>query len=120
MLHPIVRQLLSLSSHDPTPPPPPQDLVAWVTLGMYHVPQTENVPNTATVGTTQSFFLTPFNYHQEDPSLSSRDAIKVMPLDPMRPLEGARVNRHGMEIHRTCFGRKLDEALTVNSTFLFS
>ncbi|XP_012937905.1 putative amine oxidase [copper-containing] [Aplysia californica] len=97
-----------------------EDLVAWVTLGMYHIPQTENVPNTATVGTTQSFFLTPFNYFREDPSLASRDAVKVMPKNPARPLEGASVDRHGLRPYFKCHSEKVDERLNSNSTFLFS
>lgn len=54
-----------------------QDLVAWVTLGFYHIPHTEDVPNTPTVGTETSVLLLPFNYFPEDPSMGSRDAVRA-------------------------------------------
>lgn len=97
-----------------------QDIVAWITLGTYHIPQMENVPNTATVGTTQSFFLVPFNYFKEDPSLASRDSVKIMPRDPQRPLDGAVVDRHNMSQHFDCLSQRIDSSLLNNSTFLFS
>ncbi|RUS71846.1 hypothetical protein EGW08_020393 [Elysia chlorotica] len=97
-----------------------QDLVAWVTLGTYHIPQLENVPNTATVGTTQSFFLVPFNYHREDPSLASRDSVKVMPRDKSRPFDGAVVDRHNMTFHFNCRHQSIDQSLLTDSKFLFS
>ncbi|CAG5126198.1 unnamed protein product [Candidula unifasciata] len=97
-----------------------QDIVAWITLGNYHIPQMENVPNTATVGTTQSFFLVPFNYFKEDPSLASRDSVKIMPRDPQRPFEGAVVDRHNMTQFYNCHSQLIDRSLFSNSTFLFS
>ncbi|KAH9520283.1 hypothetical protein Btru_060424 [Bulinus truncatus] len=97
-----------------------QDLVAWITMGSYHIPQTENVPTTGTVGTGLSFFLVPFNYFSEDPSLASRDAVKVMPSDPQRPMAGAVVERHNMTLHYNCEAETIDLELTNNSTFLFS
>ncbi|CAL1533785.1 unnamed protein product [Lymnaea stagnalis] len=97
-----------------------KDIVAWITLGSYHIPQTENVPTTATVGTTQSFFLVPFNYFNEDPSLASRDAVKIMPLDPRSPNSGAAINRHNMSLFFDCETKRIDQRLSRNSTFLFS
>ncbi|GFN75269.1 amine oxidase [Plakobranchus ocellatus] len=97
-----------------------QDLVAWVTLGTYHIPQTENVPNTATVGTTQSFFLVPFNYHHEDPSLNSRDSVKIMPLDKSHPFSGAHVDRYNISLPFNCTHEQIDQDLLDDSRFLFS
>lgn len=97
-----------------------KDIVAWITLGSYHIPQTENVPTTGTVGTTQSFFLVPFNYFSEDPSLASRDAVKIMPRDPRSPNSGAVINRHNMSLYFNCETKKIDQRLSRNSTFLFS
>ncbi|XP_055876865.1 putative amine oxidase [copper-containing] [Biomphalaria glabrata] len=97
-----------------------QDLVAWVTMGSYHIPQTENVPTTGTVGTDLSFFMVPFNYFREDPSLSSRDAVKIMPLDAKSPLSGAAVERYNTTLHYDCLAKKIDSELLTNSTFLFS
>ncbi|KAM6134354.1 diamine oxidase [copper-containing]-like, partial [Pterocles gutturalis] len=59
-----------------------QDLVAWVTVGFLHVPHAEDVPNTATPGNTVGFFLRPFNFFDEDPSVASRDTLIVRPLNP--------------------------------------
>ncbi|NXF56459.1 AOC1 oxidase, partial [Oceanites oceanicus] len=59
-----------------------QDLVAWVTVGFLHVPHAEDVPNTATPGNAVGFFLRPFNFFDEDPSVASRSPVIVRPLDP--------------------------------------
>ncbi|NXA10095.1 AOC1 oxidase, partial [Sapayoa aenigma] len=59
-----------------------QDLVAWVTVGFLHVPHAEDVPNTATPGNAVGFFLRPFNFFNEDPSVASRAPVIVRPLDP--------------------------------------
>ncbi|KAM8810433.1 diamine oxidase [copper-containing] [Eudromia elegans] len=58
-----------------------QDLVAWVTVGFLHIPHAEDVPNTATPGNAVGFFLRPFNFFDEDPSVASRGAVIVRPLD---------------------------------------
>ncbi|XP_076465494.1 putative amine oxidase [copper-containing] [Babylonia areolata] len=79
-----------------------QDLVTWVTLGTYHIPHLENTPNTATVGTTLSLYLTPFNFFPSDPSMASRDAVRASPLDPNRPLEGAFIERYNSSTSLTC------------------
>ncbi|NXM89163.1 AOC1 oxidase, partial [Oenanthe oenanthe] len=63
-------------------PSVPQDLVAWVTVGFLHVPHAEDIPNTATPGNAVGFFLRPFNFFNEDPSVASRAAVIVRPLDP--------------------------------------
>ncbi|NWW41705.1 AOC1 oxidase, partial [Panurus biarmicus] len=59
-----------------------QDLVAWVTVGFLHVPHAEDIPNTATPGNAVGFFLRPFNFFDEDPSVASRAPVIVRPLDP--------------------------------------
>ncbi|XP_030122776.4 diamine oxidase [copper-containing] isoform X1 [Taeniopygia guttata] len=59
-----------------------QDLVAWVTVGFLHVPHAEDIPNTATPGNAVGFFLRPFNFFNEDPSVASRAPVIVRPLDP--------------------------------------
>ncbi|XP_019384234.1 PREDICTED: amiloride-sensitive amine oxidase [copper-containing] [Crocodylus porosus] len=59
-----------------------EDLVAWVTVGFLHIPHSEDVPNTATPGNAVGFFLRPFNFFDEDPSVASRSPIIVRPLDP--------------------------------------
>ncbi|XP_062610844.1 putative amine oxidase [copper-containing] [Saccostrea cucullata] len=56
-----------------------EDLVAWVTLRTYKVPSMESLPVFQTAGDLQSFFISPFNYYKEDPSITSRDALIVEP-----------------------------------------
>nr|XP_014348122.1 PREDICTED: amiloride-sensitive amine oxidase [copper-containing] [Latimeria chalumnae] len=58
-----------------------QDLVAWVTVGFLHIPHSEDIPNTATPGNGVGFFLRPFNFFDEDPSLASRSTVIVRPKD---------------------------------------
>ncbi|EJU01891.1 amine oxidase catalytic domain-containing protein [Dacryopinax primogenitus] len=53
------------------------DLVAWISVGTHHLPQTEDVPNTRTITATSSFFLTPLNYFDYDISIDSTNAILV-------------------------------------------
>lgn len=50
------------------------DLVAWVTVGLNHMPTYEDLPVTTTPGKTLSVLLSPFNYFKRDPSINSRDA----------------------------------------------
>ncbi|CAH1796504.1 unnamed protein product [Owenia fusiformis] len=57
-----------------------EDLVAWVSLGFQHVPNhSSDVPVTTTPGNIFSFYLKPFNYFDEDPSISSNDNVYVTP-----------------------------------------
>ena len=57
------------------------DLVAWVTLGMLHIPRTEDIPTVTTSTTTASFFIVPFNYYTEDPSMSNPDHVIIKPTE---------------------------------------
>ena len=52
-----------------------QDLVAWVSMGILHIPNTEDIPVTVTTGNRLSFFVRPYGYFQEDPSMSSTNAV---------------------------------------------
>lgn len=56
-----------------------EDLVAWVTIGMMHVMHSEDVPNTATPGNSASFYLRPFSYFDEDPSMGMYDGVVIKP-----------------------------------------
>ncbi len=62
-----------------------QDLVAWVTVGFLHIPHSEDIPNTATPGNSVGFFLRPFNFFDEDPSLASRSTVIVRPDEKGQP-----------------------------------
>eukprot|EP00075_Anas_platyrhynchos_P011987 XP_027301240.1 retina-specific copper amine oxidase isoform X2 [Anas platyrhynchos] len=52
-----------------------EDLVAWITAGFLHIPHSEDIPNTATVGNSVGFLLRPYNYYDLDPSIYSHDGI---------------------------------------------
>ncbi|XP_063780739.1 amiloride-sensitive amine oxidase [copper-containing]-like [Pseudophryne corroboree] len=58
-----------------------QDLVAWVTVGFLHIPHAEDIPNTSTPGNAVGFYLRPFNFFNEDPSVASRSTVIVRPTD---------------------------------------
>ncbi len=77
-----------------------QDLVAWVTLGSFHIPRTEDVPITTTPGNGLHFFILPYNFFPEDPSLASRDNIRVTPDGDSHNYEYA-----GVEKEVTCVPR---------------
>uniref|UniRef100_A0A8D1KS27 Amine oxidase n=1 Tax=Sus scrofa TaxID=9823 RepID=A0A8D1KS27_PIG len=52
-----------------------EDLVAWVTAGFLHIPHAEDIPNTVTVANSVGFFLRPYNFFDQDPSINSADSI---------------------------------------------
>ncbi|XP_018419989.1 PREDICTED: membrane primary amine oxidase-like isoform X2 [Nanorana parkeri] len=60
-----------------------QDLVAWITTGFLHIPHSEDIPNTVTAGNGVGFFLRPYNYFDEDPSVHSEDAVYFMPHEDL-------------------------------------
>lgn len=67
-----------------------QDLVAWVTTGSIHIPHSEDLPNTATASNTFGFFIRPFNYFDEDPSIASTDSVMITPSDG-----GSKIENYG-------------------------
>ncbi|CAC5426360.1 AOC1 [Mytilus coruscus] len=99
-----------------------EDLVAWITLGTQHIPHKENMPNTLTAGSQLSFYLIPYNYFDEDPSMRSPDSVRIVPKDPKRPTEGAIVERGSGYKRTVCIPTKskIDEFLAKNSTFIFT
>ncbi|XP_068775112.1 amine oxidase [copper-containing] 3 [Struthio camelus] len=52
-----------------------EDLVAWITTGFLHIPHSEDIPNTVTVGNSIGFLLRPYNYYDQDPSIYSHDGV---------------------------------------------
>ena len=52
-----------------------EDLVAWVSVGGLHIPNTEDIPLTNTLGSSYKFLIKPFGYFDEDPSLGSTSAV---------------------------------------------
>ncbi|XP_033749427.1 putative amine oxidase [copper-containing] [Pecten maximus] len=78
------------------------DLVAWVTLGLHHLPQMEDIPLISSIGKRPSFFLTPFNFHDSDPSMASRDAIRMSYDDTSGSDQTVRVENYGLPKEFTC------------------
>ncbi|XP_054893809.1 amiloride-sensitive amine oxidase [copper-containing] [Poeciliopsis prolifica] len=87
-----------------------QDLVAWVTVGFLHVPHSEDIPNTATPGNAVGFFLRPFNFFNEDPSLASKSTVIVRPGQDGKP----KVQRWTPEVVGHCV---TDKAFFYNGTY---
>lgn len=56
-----------------------KDLVAWITAGFLHIPHSEDIPNTVTVGNGGGVILRPHNYFDEDPSIHSPDGVYFEP-----------------------------------------
>ena len=54
-----------------------EDLVTWVTMGVHHVPHSEDLPTTSTPGREASFYLHPYNYFPICPSMYSRDGVFI-------------------------------------------
>ncbi|XP_066477625.1 amine oxidase [copper-containing] 3-like [Tiliqua scincoides] len=52
-----------------------EDLVAWITVGFLHIPHSEDIPNTVTLGNVIGFLLRPYNYYDDDPSMYSPDSV---------------------------------------------
>ena len=56
-----------------------EDIVAWVSIGSIQIPTSEDIPNVASAANTARFFLRPFNYFDEDPSIASTNAVIIRP-----------------------------------------
>ncbi|KAK0207087.1 copper amine oxidase [Desarmillaria ectypa] len=76
------------------------DLVAWVNVGMHHLPVSEDSPNTKTNVAASSFMLTPWNYFDSDPSMESSNAILLK--IPEKPGESFGYDDYGVKQEYTC------------------
>lgn len=72
-----------------------QDLVFWLTLGLHHIPHTEDLPVTPTTGNHLGAWFLPNNFFNECPSMGSRDAIFVDYKDHDNPELGLTLERNG-------------------------
>jgi len=65
-----------------------QDLVAWVSSGLYHIPISEDAPVTPTLYNHLGFLLVPFNYHDENAAMDMADLFQIdnenAPLPPVQ------------------------------------
>ena len=71
-------------------------------MGIHHIPHMEDLPVTPTVGLQLEFFLLPYNYYDEDPAISSRDATRIDPRDPKDLKQGLKINRYGRDDDAHC------------------
>ncbi|KIZ06096.1 hypothetical protein MNEG_1864 [Monoraphidium neglectum] len=62
-----------------------QDLVAWVSSGLYHIPISEDAPVTPTVYNHLGFMLVPFNYHNENAAMDMADRFQIDDQAPEEP-----------------------------------
>lgn len=62
-----------------------QDLVAWVTSGLYHIPTSEDAPVTPTLYNHLGFFLVPFNYHDENAATDMADMFQIDDSNSVTP-----------------------------------
>ncbi|WAR00588.1 AMO-like protein [Mya arenaria] len=83
-----------------------QDQVAWVTMGVHHIPHTEDLPVTSTVGLDLRFLLLPNNYFQEDPAMGSGDAVRIEPNNQNHVSQGLHIQTYGKSENSRCFPRK--------------
>ena len=90
-----------------------QDLVAWVTMGVIHIPHAEDVPVTATAANMAQFFIRPYNYFDEDPSMNSRDLVVITPKD--KHYSAVKVERFGTPSGPVCSPRELE--IKYNGTY---
>ena len=81
-----------------------EDLVAWVSIGGFHIPHSEDIPNTATAGNTFGFYIRPFNFFDEDPSMASTDAVLITPTDD--DFSGTKIEQFGKSDSQPCAPRK--------------
>ena len=100
-----------------------QDQVTWVTMGIHHIPHMEDIPVTPTVGLQLEFFLLPYNYFDEDPAISSRDAVRIDPRDPNDLKKGITINRYGQNDESKCMPQntivEFDKEISENPESVF-
>lgn len=70
-----------------------------------HVPHAEDLPNTATAANSARFFIRPFNYFDEDPSIGSTNAILITPIEPYN-FSAQKVERYGTPVGPQCIPKK--------------
>ncbi|XP_041360403.1 putative amine oxidase [copper-containing] [Gigantopelta aegis] len=82
-----------------------EDLVLWISLGMYHIPRSEDLPVTSTLGSERRFLLLPYNYFHQCPSTASRDAVRMELVNRSAPQEGVRLVRYGNDSTTSCIAQ---------------
>lgn len=54
-----------------------EDIVTWITIGVFHMVHAEDIPMTHTPGNYASFFLKPNNFFDFDPSIDLKHAVII-------------------------------------------
>nr|KAI8744014.1 putative amine oxidase copper-containing [Biomphalaria glabrata] len=92
-----------------------EDLVLWISTGWYHLTHNEDLPVTPAVGNHIGFFLLPYNYFPECPSMGSRDAMYVEHSKNYDYSAGVLVDRNGNSLNQ-CITAKptLEDDLKLN------
>ena len=88
--------------------------MAWITLGALHIPHSEDIPIVQTPGVQLTFHLVPYNYFDEDPSLASRDNIRITKNKDGSP----KYEYAGVDAEVTCMPRSGSESRHVTSLTL--
>ncbi|VDI21010.1 diamine oxidase [Mytilus galloprovincialis] len=90
-----------------------QDLVAWISMGNHHIPHTEDLPITPTPAMDASFFLSPYNYFDEDQGITSMNAVRVEPMDRTKKDTTLHIQRYGVKQEVRCVpeDNKYDEVI---------
>lgn len=91
------------------------DQVAWVTMGLHHIPHMEDLPVTTTVGLDLNFYLMPYNYFDEDPAMGSGDAIRIEPKNPRNLQDGLNIERYGKGDNPQCIPKSSTFAKDIQS-----
>ena len=98
-----------------------QDQVAWVSMGVHHIPHTEDFPISPTVGLNLDFFLLPNNFFDHDPAMGSSDLVRIVPDKQYGLKGGVEIDRHGNAGDSNCVPKKspFDRDIQNRPTALF-
>ena len=67
-----------------------------------------------------SFYLSPYNYFDEDPAISSLNAVRIEPKDKMKMKTSIKINRYGVKQGLQCVPEKdrYDEEIMNNPSMI--
>lgn len=54
-----------------------EDIVLWFNLGMHHVPQTQDLPNTVMTSAQASMIFSPVNYFEHNPYKATSQQVRI-------------------------------------------
>ncbi len=79
-----------------------EDLVIYFNLGSHHIPHSGDIPNTLMHTSASSVMFTPFNFHDRDASVQSRQGVRLQltPAGPQPNYFGGR-NTKGVHLKPT-------------------